>query len=68
MRALAATIKAGIATNLRFFIPTLDVFYDGIDVVLRGVTHTPKEHRRIEDTAKELAGGISVRCELHYRQ
>jgi len=68
MRALAATVKAGIATNPRFFIPTLDVFYDGIDIVLRGVTHTLKEHRRIEDTAKELAGGISVRCELHYRQ
>jgi cytidylate kinase len=68
MRALAAKVKSGIATNPRFFIPTLDVFYDGTEIVLRGVTHTPKEHKQIEDTAKELAGGMTVRCELHYRQ
>jgi len=68
MLASAAKVKAGIATNPRFFIPTLDVFYDGTEIVLRGVTHTPKEHKRIEDTAKELAGGMPVRCELHYRQ
>lgn len=68
MRALAAKVKAGITTNPNFFIPTLDVFYDGTEIVLRGVTHTPKEHKRIEDTAKELAGGMPVRCELHYRR
>jgi hypothetical protein len=68
MRALAAKVKAGITTNPHLFIPTLDVFYDGTEIVLRGVTHTPKEHKRIEDTAKELAGDMPVRCELHYRQ
>ncbi len=68
MRTLAAKVKAGITTNPHFFIPTLDVFYDGKEIVLRGVTHSPKEHKRIEDTAKELAGGMPVRCELHYRQ
>jgi len=68
MRALAARVKAGIAMNPHFFIPTLDVFYDGTEIVLRGVTHTPKEHKRIEDTAKELAGGMPVRCEFHYRR
>ena len=67
MRALAAKVKAGIATNPRIFIPTLDVFYDGREIVLRGVTHTPKEHKRIEDMAKDLAGDMPVRCELHYR-
>jgi shikimate kinase len=68
MRAVAAKVKAGITTNPRFFIPTLDVFYDGTEIVLRGVSHTPNEHKRIEDTAKELACGIPVRCELQYRQ
>jgi cytidylate kinase len=68
MRALAVNVKAGIATNPHFFIPTLDVFYDGTEIVLRGVTHTPEEHKRIEDAAKELASGTPVRCELHYRK
>jgi len=68
MRVLAAKVKAGITINPHFFIPTLDVFYDGTEIVLRGVTHTPKEHKRIEDAAKELASGIPVRCLLHYRR
>ncbi len=67
MHAVAAKVRAGLATNPRFFIPTLDVFHDGKEIVLRGVTHTLKEHKRIEDAAKELAGGRPVRCELHYR-
>lgn len=68
MSVLAANVKAGIATNPHFFIPTLDVFYDGTEIVLRGVTHTPKEHKHIEEAARELAGGHPIRCELHYRQ
>jgi hypothetical protein len=68
MRALAAKVKAGIATNPKFLVPTLDVYYDGTGIILRGVTHTPKEHRHIEDAARELAGGQPVRCELHYRK
>jgi cytidylate kinase len=68
MRALAAKVKAGIATNPKFFIPTLDVFTEGDTIVLRGVTHTPKEHKHIEEAARSLAEGVPVRCELHYRK
>ncbi len=68
MRALAARIKAGIATNPKFFVPILDVYHDGMSIVLRGVTHGPKEHKRIEEAARELASGAPVRCELHYRK
>jgi cytidylate kinase len=68
MLALAAKIKAGIATDSHFFVPTLDVTYDGKEIVLRGVTHTPKEHKHIEEAAQQLAGGKQVRCELHYRK
>jgi hypothetical protein len=68
MHALASRVKAGIATNPKFFIPTLDVYYDGTGVILRGVTHTPKEHNRIEEAARELAAGQPIRCELHYRK
>jgi YjbE family integral membrane protein len=62
-----ARVKAGIATNPRFFIPTLDVLPEGSGLILRGVTHTPTEHRSIEDEAKRLAGDIAIRCDLHYR-
>lgn len=68
MRALAATVKAGIATNPHFFVPVLDVYFDGKGLVLRGITHNPKEHKLIEDEAEKLANGHSIRCELHYRK
>ena len=68
MMAIAAGVKAGILTDSSFFIPTLDVYYDGKSLILRGVTHNPKEHKRIEDKAIKLAGDIPVRCELHYRR
>jgi hypothetical protein len=68
MRALAATVKAGIATNPHFFVPVLDVYFDGKGLVLRGVTHDPKEHKRIEQEAGKLAGSQPIRCELHYRR
>jgi cytidylate kinase len=68
MLTAAAKVKAGIATDSRFFLPVLDVAYDGKELVLRGVTHTPKEHKRIEEAARELAAGLPIRCELHYRK
>ena len=68
MIAAAARIKAGIAVNPRFFLPVFDVVYDGGELILRGVTHTPKEHKAIEETARELAAGLPLRCELHYRK
>lgn len=68
MRATAAKIKAGIAVNPRFFIPVFDVVCEGTEIVLRGVTHTPKELKAIEDEARKLAGGLPVRCELLYRK
>jgi shikimate kinase len=67
MRALAAKIKAGLLTSPTIFIPILDVIYDGKDIVLRGIVHNPKERKRIEDAAKELAEGAVLRNELHYR-
>ncbi len=64
----AAKVKAGIATNPRFFIPVFDVLPEGEGLVLRGITHTPKEHKRIEDEARLLAGEVPIRCDLHYRK
>ena len=66
--AAAARVKAGIATDPSFFIPVFDVLPDGEGLVIRGITHTPKEHKRIEDAARNLAGGIPLRVELHFRK
>jgi YjbE family integral membrane protein len=68
LRVAAARVKAGIATNPGFLLPVFDVLPDGEGLVLRGVTHTPKEHRRIEEAARALAAGVPLRCELHYRK
>jgi YjbE family integral membrane protein len=68
LRTAAARVKAGIATNAHFFIPVFDVLPDGEGLILRGTTHTPKEHKNIEAAAQQLAGEIPVRCELHFRK
>ncbi|MBI4689654.1 MAG: cytidylate kinase-like family protein [Nitrospirae bacterium] len=67
MKAAAAKVKAGILTDPSFFVPTLDVYYEGQSLILRGVIHKPGEHKRIEDRARHLAGDVPIKCELHYR-
>ncbi len=68
MRAEAARVQAALLTNPRFIIPTLEVYHDGKDIVLRGIVHTPHEHKLVEEEAKRIAKGLPVRCELHYRK
>lgn len=67
LRASAARVKAGIMTNEKFFIPTLEVFPEGDGIIVRGVIHNPDEHKKIEAEAIRLAEGLHVKCELHYR-
>ncbi len=68
MRAAAAKIKAGLLTSPSFAaFPTVDVDYDGKDIVLRGIVRNPKEHKRVEDAAIKLAGDQKLKCDLHYR-
>ena len=50
------------------FIPTLDVYPEGENLILRGVIHSPKEHKTLEDKAKKIAGDIPLKCQLHYRK
>jgi cytidylate kinase len=68
LRVAAARVKAGIATDPAFFIPVIDVLPDGDGLVLRGITHTPKENKRIEEAGRLLAGDLRLRFELHYRK
>jgi cytidylate kinase len=67
MKALAKSIKASILTNPKLFVTTLDVLPVDDTIILRGVVHSAQEHRSVEEQARELAGAIPVKCELHYR-
>jgi hypothetical protein len=67
MRAAAARIKAGLLTDARLFVPTIDVFFDGRDIVLRAIVHNPREHRKIEEAGRKLAGQLALRCDLQHR-
>lgn len=67
MRALAADVKAAIATDASFFIPIFDVFAEGESILIRGIVHTASEHKRVEKAARKIVGSVPVRCELHYR-
>lgn len=66
-RALAAKLKAQIFTHPEVFIPTLEVFHDGRQIVLKGVIHTPREKAIVEEMVHAIAGSHPVRNELHYR-
>jgi YjbE family integral membrane protein len=68
LRVAAARVKAGIATDPSFFIPVFDVLPDDDGLVVRGITHTPKEQQRIEEAARKLAVGMPLRFELHLRK
>lgn len=65
--ALASRVKAQIAINPYVFVPTLEVFYDGGVILVRGVIHSAKEHKLVEDIARQTAMPTQVKFELHYR-
>jgi cytidylate kinase len=67
MRAIAAKVKAGMLTDQSIFIPTLDIYHEGNSIVVKGIIHNPKEHRKIETKAATLAGSYPLKFELHYR-
>lgn len=66
-RAIAAKVKARIATNPKFLVTTLEVVPRKGELVLRGVIRSREERKRIEEEAKAAAGDMPVRCELHHR-
>jgi cytidylate kinase len=72
LRALAAKIKAEISTNPQYSISVLDVDpkEEGMiekGLILRGIIHNQNDIKRIEETAKRLAGDIPIECKLQYR-
>ena len=72
LKALAAKIKAEISTNSRYSISVLDVDpkEEGMiekGIIIRGIVHNQDDIKKIEETAKKLAGDIPIECRLQYR-
>jgi cytidylate kinase len=67
MKALAARIKAGIFTNPKFLIPTLEVEVAQDGIALHGVARSIKEHQAIDKEVIRIAGNTPVTCKIHYR-
>lgn len=72
IRVLAAKVKAAITTNPKFWISVLDVEpkEEGMaeqGLVVRGVVHHQGDIPEIEETAKKLAGDVTIECSLQYR-
>jgi cytidylate kinase len=65
--ALAAKIKARIYTQPKMFIPTLEIIFDGLALVIRGVVHSTKEYHWVEEMVQKMADPHPIRNELHYR-
>jgi len=67
MRAAAADVKARLFLNPSTFVPTLDVEFDGRELVLTGIVRGPRHFERIETEARRLARGCPLRCDMRYR-
>jgi cytidylate kinase len=65
--ALAARIKARVATDSRVMVPTLKVYPDDCVFVVSGVIHSPKELHLVQEIAREAAGSRPLRFDLHHR-
>jgi cytidylate kinase len=65
--ALAARLKARIATHPQVLVPTLKVnFRDGA-LVVSGIIHNPKELHLVQEFTKEVGGEREVHLDLHRR-
>lgn len=67
LRLAAARVRAALLTDPRLQLPTLEVLYDGQEIVVRGVLHRPEEKGLIQELACAQAGEHPLRLDLHYR-
>lgn len=65
--ALAYRLKARLAADPRLLIPTLEVRWEGGDLVVSGIIHSPQELHLVQEISREVAGSRPVRFDLHHR-
>ena len=72
LRAVAARVKAAIATDPTLFVSVLDVDpkEEGLPeygIIVRGIVHDRDDIERVKDAARKIVGDVPVEFELHYR-
>jgi cytidylate kinase len=65
--ALAAHIKAQVATDPTISVPTLTVSPEGGAIVVSGVIHSPREMQRVQKIVMGIVGSRAVRFDLRHR-
>lgn len=68
MSALALHVKAGLLTDLPFFMSTLEVEFDGEAVCVRGVVRLPREREMVVRESVKRAGNAPLKFDLKYRK
>jgi DNA-binding Lrp family transcriptional regulator len=68
MRALAADMKARLLTTLPFFLPTLEVEFDGQAICIRGVVRLPNERDLVIRESRKIGAEAPLRFDLRYRR
>ena len=64
----AAAAEPGIAVARTFRITSYNVCYTKLlRIVVRGIVHSPKEHKLVMEIANRVATPTPVRSELNYR-
>lgn len=66
-RALAARLKARIATDTRIMMPTLQVEAKEGVIVVSGTIHNPKELALVQSIVQQVCGTKEVRFDLQHR-
>ena len=72
LRAVAARVKAAIATDPTLFVSVLDVDpkEEGLPeygIIVRGIVHDRDDIERVKDAARKIVGDVPVEFELQYR-
>lgn len=65
--ALAARIRARVATDSRVMVPTLKVSFQAGVFTVSGVVHSPKEMHFIQEIVREVSSPKQVQFDLHHR-
>ncbi len=68
MRAAGAEVKARLLINPSMLVPTLEVEFNGRELVVTGIVRGPKHSARVENEARRFAGGLPLRCNLRNRR
>jgi cytidylate kinase len=67
LHAQAAKLEAGLFTYPYLFVNTLEVTVEKGTLVLRGIVRNPKQKKRVEEIAAEMAADVPLKFGLHYR-